>query len=187
MEYREILNFFKNRKKILDAGCGSGRFVSLDKRIIGIDSSVTSPRGRIFKGSVTKIPFPANHFDGVLSYQVIEHLSIEQAYKMLSEVHRVLKKGGVFVMNTPCVFNGFWNTFSHVKPYPAEAVRSLIHGQQGELIENFPPLGFEIMDTIYDARGFPGIGVFRLTRPARFLAKNLKFRRHDYTMILRKI
>lgn len=187
MEYHEILGFFKGRKKILDAGCGSGRFVRMDSRITGIDSNVTSPHGRIRRGDVTKIPFPASHFDGVLSYQVLEHLDINQAYKMLSEVHRVLKKDGVFVLNTPCVFNGFWDTFSHVKPYPAEAVRSLMQGQQGELIENFPPLGFEIVDTIYDARGFPGVGVFHLKGVARFLAKNMEFRRHDYTMILRKI
>ncbi|KAF4648791.1 Hexaprenyldihydroxybenzoate methyltransferase, mitochondrial, partial [Perkinsus olseni] len=49
-------------------------------------------------GSAYEIPFPDNSFDGVIISDVLEHLLDLRA--ALSEIHRVLKPGGVLVFDT---------------------------------------------------------------------------------------
>lgn len=49
-----------------------------------------------------KLPFPDNHFDIVISDQVIEHL--ENPQKAILESYRVLKKGGMAI-HTTCLIN----------------------------------------------------------------------------------
>lgn len=121
--------YFSNAKKILDLGCGEGDFVNLDpKRIIGVDSNKRSiffckkRKLTAIVASVTKLPFHKDSFDGVHCSHVIEHLKPQDAHEMLSEISRVLKKNGIFVLSTPILWNGFYNDLTHVKPYNPESI-----------------------------------------------------------------
>lgn len=48
---------------------------------------------------MTQSQFAENSFDCILAVEVLEH--VEEDAKFLSEVHRVLKPGGIFLMTTP--------------------------------------------------------------------------------------
>jgi SAM-dependent methyltransferase len=103
--------------KALDYGCGRGEMVRL-ARAAGIDmvgadvfceatSALEEVRhsedfGRtIFKMEDGRLPFPDRSFDIVCSNQVFEH--VQDLELALSEIHRVLKSGGVFLNLFPSI------------------------------------------------------------------------------------
>ncbi|KAF4755522.1 Hexaprenyldihydroxybenzoate methyltransferase, mitochondrial, partial [Perkinsus olseni] len=100
--------------RYLDVGCGGGLLTeemasTYGYNITGIDISEASlqqarhhgrhlPNLHYQVGSAYEIPFPDNSFDGVIISDVLEHLLDLRA--ALSEIHRVLKPGGVLVFDT---------------------------------------------------------------------------------------
>lgn len=102
-------------KRILDLGCGKGitcNYLSKknkDASIYGIDISNENIKicnenkisdNQIFKvSSGEKIPFKDNYFDEVHCYEVLEH--VNDLNKTLSEIKRVLKRGGEFFLSVP--------------------------------------------------------------------------------------
>jgi ubiquinone/menaquinone biosynthesis C-methylase UbiE len=101
--------------KVLDVGCGTGYTAchitnKFGCRVAGIDTSAillnmainrAKKLGVISnvlfkKANAEHIPFPDNTFDVVLSESV---LSLCESKKVISEIHRVLKKDGVFLSN----------------------------------------------------------------------------------------
>lgn len=90
-------------KRLLDAGCGKGRYarILLDQnpgvRIVGFDISeqmlrcVPAGIGRT-AGMLTELPFADSSFDGVYATESLEHaVDIERA---VGELCRVLRPGG---------------------------------------------------------------------------------------------
>lgn len=98
-------------KKFLDVGCGLGFFASkagkLGADVYGIDigerliniSRKRYPKGKFSVASAARLPFKDNSFDLILCTEVIEHVNNQN--KALSEIFRVLKKGGYLVLTTP--------------------------------------------------------------------------------------
>jgi len=125
-------------KTVLDFGCGSGygakRISGLAKTVYGVDvanDAVAYARAHYRSENLkfleisphASLPFPDGSFDVVLSFQVIEHVSDDDAY--LREVHRLLKSGGTFVVITPDRENRLfpgqrpWNRW-HLREYAME-------------------------------------------------------------------
>ncbi len=97
--------------RVLDVGCGDGQHTVLFqekvhcKKIIGIDGlegRVTAAKKRGVEALVCDLerewPFPSQHFDAVISNQVIEHL--RDLDNFIQEIHRILKPGGYCVVST---------------------------------------------------------------------------------------
>jgi len=98
-------------KKILDLGCGKGRFCRKIKdfgftSIIGVDPSTELIRAarennkdiKFTVASATNLPFRDNEFDFLICVEVLEQ--IPNTEKVIQEMARVLKPGGkVFVID----------------------------------------------------------------------------------------
>ncbi len=54
---------------------------------------------QVTQGDARKIPFPNDRFDAVVCMDVLEH--IHEDYMVLSEIHRVLRPGGKFLISVP--------------------------------------------------------------------------------------
>ncbi len=126
-------------KKILDIGCGQGRFISRDpNRIWGVDHNQRTVEACQAKGyhvdfaKVTNLPFGNETFDGIYASHVIEHLQPDDAYLFLKEANRVLRVGGVLCIQTPLLYDGFYNDFTHVKPYNPQAIMHYLGRHQFE-------------------------------------------------------
>lgn len=98
-------------EKILDLGCGNGRFIELFKEqnieYFGLDNSERLieiakkryPRGKFQIADAFNLPFPDNFFDKVFSIAVLHHIPSDQyRTRFLEEVRRVLKPGGILIL-----------------------------------------------------------------------------------------
>src|ERR671931_528660 len=96
---------------ILDAGCGSGgmtRYLGSFGRGTGVDLApealtLAKQRGlpRLARASVGAIPFLDGSFDVVTSFDVLYHLNVDDDRGALSEIHRVLRPGGIALIRLP--------------------------------------------------------------------------------------
>lgn len=110
---REVLRAFSHHpspKKILDVGSASGWFLSKislqhpDATYYGIDiyqeaieyGKKAYPHIEFSVASAEKIPYKANCFDIVICTEVLEH--VENPQMVLQEIKRVLKKGGIAII-----------------------------------------------------------------------------------------
>jgi SAM-dependent methyltransferase len=93
--------------RILDVGCGVGYLLSaLDRRwerhgteVSPFAARQASEHGKIHLGPLEAAAYPASHFDVVVLYHVIEHMT--DPVSALREAYRILKPGGHMVVGTP--------------------------------------------------------------------------------------
>lgn len=134
-----ILKEIKNPPlKVLDAGCGYGLLsFTLAKKghdVYSIDNSEKRINFLIKNGlknakimDVRNLEFLDEFFDIIIMSEVLEH--IEDGDKALSELTRVLKKDGIFLLTAPYLstYNLLhYNKYNHLTPgYRAEEIASI--------------------------------------------------------------
>lgn len=128
-----------------DVGCGPGGVLQIaaDRgwNPVGVEiSSWAVEEGKrngldIRQGSLLDAAFPENHFDAVSMFDVLEHISSPR--ENVREIYRILKPGGVLVIETPNV-DGFFAKYlykekadlvkprAHICLYGPESARQLI-------------------------------------------------------------
>lgn len=148
---KQILSQF-DYKSLLDIACGPGTFLSFlpaSKKTIGIDIAESQilyanekykTDNRYFKvDDVYNLSFNNESFDIITSMEFLEHITVEDAEKLLLEVKRCLKPNGYFIMTTPN-YNSFWPflevlvskfskvdyTDQHISKYNIKKLRNLL-------------------------------------------------------------
>lgn len=158
---------FTKEMRILDAGCGEGRntvyFVNQGYQIFGIDPNETAVQYCRFQakslnpnfdihrfqvGELQEIPFHTGAFDAVICSAVLHFApDVDNFLKMISEIHRILKPGGIFWFR---MCTGFGGILSQSKPLgggkytlPDGSARFVL---LPEHVENLEKVGFRFLE-----------------------------------------
>lgn len=142
---------------ILDIGCHGGTFTKKvieklkNKQVYGIDISHKAidlakqriPYGHFEVASAEELPFNENFFEAVFCLEVLEH--VDDPKKVLSEIKRVLKKGGYVIFLVPSdnkLFKIIWFLWTLYYPVWRHAH---VQSFSGSVLENFiSSTGFKI-------------------------------------------
>jgi ubiquinone/menaquinone biosynthesis C-methylase UbiE len=104
---------YAHGKRVLDTGCGTGygsaELAQSAVEVTGVDiaaDAIEYARAnypiaglRFLEASCTAVPFPAESFDLVVAFEVIEHLTDQRAF--LDECARVLTREGLLIVSSP--------------------------------------------------------------------------------------
>jgi len=157
------------RPAVIDAGCGTGATLDALRdaaNTAGIDAAPEAIRlcrmREITSTAVATaeaLPFADAHFDVAISCDVLCHRNIADKTLPLREFNRVLRPGGLLLLNLPAYQ---WLRSSHDdhvhtdRRFTREQVRALLEGA-----------GFEVVySTYWNCLLFPAIAVVRLWRKA---------------------
>lgn len=138
----------------LEIGTGSGygirviaphtrRFVTVDKHVPAPEL-LRLPNVEFRQAVVPPLDFPDEHFDCVISFQVIEH--IRRDLDFVREVYRVLRPGGRFILTTPNAPMSLTRNPWHVREYMPEQLQTLL----GRKFSSVEPLGIFGNDKVMD-------------------------------------
>lgn len=131
---RSLAKNLKGYSRLLDVGCGSGKFlyemkIAAGCRVYGLDISeeaVKTARSayglEVFKGLITEAPFDLGSFDVITAWQYLEH--INNPLDALRKFHYLLKPDGICVISTPN-FDSFNAKIFRSKWFPLECPRHL--------------------------------------------------------------
>jgi SAM-dependent methyltransferase len=109
-----LLGADRHEGRVLDIGCGSyplflvstkfAEKYGLDRVSVSVTDDVRAHNVQVIEYDLTtgrELPFAAEFFDVVTMLAVFEHLDRPILDHLLSEVHRILRGGGLYLMTTP--------------------------------------------------------------------------------------
>lgn len=134
--------------KLLDVGCGEKPYFGIlnpyVEKYIGIEHPNTLHKDKHIDlyADACRIPFKKDSFNCVVSFQVMEHIS-EPGY-MLTEVYRVLQKGGNVVLTTPFMW-GIHERPNDFYRYTRYGLQYLLEKAGFEIINIEANTGFWVM------------------------------------------
>ena len=170
LEFRNLVGRFADRseteplldlvgglkgKKILEVGCGTGRFLKLfdsSNELYGLDVSEEmlqiarqrNPGASLHVGSAELLPFDSGAFDVVYCFRVLQHIVNQE--KVVHEIARVTKPGGMVILVT---YNSWspLNLYKHLRmssagrilniPFALILGRRSFFGPWGFLYDNY--------------------------------------------------
>jgi SAM-dependent methyltransferase len=112
MQVRFLRRFLRADTDVLEIGAGdcavAVELASMARKVYALDVSEVISGGQVMPGNVermlsdgTSIPLPPDSVDVAYSNQLMEHLHPDDAREQLSNIARVLKRGGRYVCVTP--------------------------------------------------------------------------------------
>lgn len=155
IDYRRTINILKDKKNILDIGCGEGVFLSLlnnnrVKKIYGLDISKHAiarakqrlPSGKFIIGKLDKDCFGKDKFDAITCFHVLEHLGNPK--QKLNIMYELLNQKGILVLRVP-----------NIKSWEAQKTgKNWFHFDYPYHVNHFSP---KSLKTILKKCGFKGI------------------------------
>lgn len=169
---RSILAYYKAAElvsgEVLEIGTGMGygvdviapsttSFTTIDKSCPEFENPL--PSNATFRQMVVPpMDFASESFDYVVSFQVIEH--IERDADFVSEVYRVLRPGGKFIVSTPNAPMSLTRNPWHVREYRAEELEKLL----GAKFSHVEPMGVDGNERVMEYYEKNRLGVERITR-----------------------
>ena len=124
---------------VLEIGCGTGRgvgvladavsdYTGVDKNTELMESlSKTYPKFKFIDMFLPPLKdLPSNHFDYVVTFQVIEHIPNDRLF--LQEIYRMLKPGGKAIISTPNITHTLSRNPWHEREYKPQELIDLAAG-----------------------------------------------------------
>lgn len=152
LSYLSKMYFPDKASRVLDVGAGQGHCLIPLKNegylnLAAIDNDdfnrnyFNKKNIKFYKVDVEKERFPLDNtsFDVVISFHLIEHLLEPDIY--ISEVWRVLKSRGIFILVTPDwrkQYKTFWRDHTHKHPYDGESLSRLLRCNEFKILKNSP-------------------------------------------------
>jgi len=156
--------------RLLDVGSGKGAFCGELARagyeVVGVDPSAAAtsiakthvnPHGKFVLGAGEALPFPPGQFDRAVSVCVLEHTQDDA--RVLAEVARVLKPGGLFALTVDCLDSPHV-TEGFRRHYRREYRCNQFYGD-ARLRELLARAGFETLETEYLFSGRLSVAILR--------------------------
>ncbi len=141
LEWIREVNAGSLESPVLDIGCGRGEWLELlqEQQLLGrgIDLNhifIEACRGQgldVTEGDAIEImrTLPDNSFGAITSMHLVEHLSYEVMITLIDQARRILKPGGLLLLETPNPENivvgsySFYMDPTHKNPIPPESLR----------------------------------------------------------------
>ncbi|RKD32271.1 class I SAM-dependent methyltransferase [Thermohalobacter berrensis] len=138
------LKYFKDKKNVLDIGCGRGEMLELlkenDINALGIDinedmvSYCRSKGLKVEKADAIEYlrEIEDNSLDGIFIGQVVEHLDFNYLLQLLKLTYQKLSKEGILIIEAPnpmCLYIysfGFYIDPTHIKPVHPYTVKYIL-------------------------------------------------------------
>jgi 2-polyprenyl-3-methyl-5-hydroxy-6-metoxy-1,4-benzoquinol methylase len=161
---------YKRHGRLLDIGCGAGDFLlNIERRgfeVYGVDISSQAckiaqdrlrRRGKtgegIFNRELKECNFPDNYFDVITLWHVLEHLPNPNI--TLKEIHRILKKDGILILETPNIdslsFKVFRKNYVHLEVprhlyhWSHKTIKGILNRNKFKVLKiNYPSLEFSL-------------------------------------------
>src|SRR5256885_5944894 len=121
-----IFDNVRSGSSVLDLGCGAGMLALLKRKgvtLTGVDLSSESSLAARRNGydftattELSKLPFPDDSFDYVVSLDVLGHIGFEEKDAVLSEVKRVLRPDGVTMHGIECTDHAAQKNYDEMSP-----------------------------------------------------------------------
>ncbi len=175
--YQLIKSYKKDKDlKILDAGCAGGSLLFYLKEkgysmLYGIENNerlirkVNFGNINVKVGDVLNSGFENDFFDVVVASDVIEH--IDEDEKLIFEVWRILKKGGIFIVFAPA-FRFLWSYHDVINEHKKRYTKK-------ELMKKIEKCNFKVLRASYWNFSF-----FFPTLFLRWIKSLFKIRSNDY-------
>jgi 2-polyprenyl-3-methyl-5-hydroxy-6-metoxy-1,4-benzoquinol methylase len=150
---RIVEEHLKSGAKVVDLGCGRGEWLKLlAKRgfeVCGVDSNEAMLQEAAARGVKTVqsdiFTWLAGQADAsadlISAFHVIEHLTAQQMLQLAAEAVRILRRGGLIILETPNPENiqvgscNFWTDITHQKPIPPSTLGFLLEFMGFEQID----------------------------------------------------
>jgi 2-polyprenyl-3-methyl-5-hydroxy-6-metoxy-1,4-benzoquinol methylase len=141
--------------RVLDVGCGRGVLLQeFRRRGWEIQGTELSDQAASYArqtlnipveiGSLERLQFPANHFDAVTLWHVLEHVTNPRA--LLAEINRILKPDGVLLVAVPN-FDSLEARVAKDKWFHLDVPRHVTHFTQATLEGALNQSGFDVRHT----------------------------------------
>lgn len=140
---RTVRRYLRPDQVVLDAGAGQGKAFTHDYKhnarvVVGLDRDPHIGENPLLHhavlGDLARSPFPEATFDLVLAKYVFEHLDRPQ--DVLTELRRVLKRGGHLVFHTPNRFH-YVALAARLTPHRFHVWFNQKRGGEGHAFETF--------------------------------------------------
>lgn len=126
-------------KKILDAGCGDGRFIRLlndkgDYDVSGFDFSekavamaqALTGQDNLRVASLLSLPYDNHQFDLIFLIDVLEHVPLVDVKSVIMELSRILSPDGTLIVSVPSKLLDF--NSKHYQHFTDSTLRSAFKG-----------------------------------------------------------
>jgi SAM-dependent methyltransferase len=143
--FRGFVDIFQahGARRILDLGCGQGFFLrflkerGIECRGVEVDEelcrlAVENGLDVMQMDLMSYLRGSNDRFDGCFASHIVEHFAPVQVVDMFELLDRIVEPGGILVIVTPNIANlrravgDFWRDPTHVRPYPAQALKKLL-------------------------------------------------------------